>query len=80
MAKNGSNSCCICSKKVWSYHNPEPVRDGTLDCCDECNRLVIKAREKFLTLPREEYAAYASQLQRMTYDELTAALAQSTAI
>lgn len=38
--------CCICGKKIKGYgHNPWPIK-RTGQCCDECNKEVIKERIK----------------------------------
>lgn len=43
--------CCICRKEFTGYgNNPEPlVRGKDLECCDECNQLVIAARTYGIT-------------------------------
>ena len=65
-----SDYCCICGKKVQSYNNPEPVRDGSLDCCDHCNRLVVKVRMKCHELSDSEREAFTLKLHDMSYQEL----------
>ena len=65
-----SQFCCLCGAERCSYNNPEPIRDDTQDCCDECNLLVRKARRKAWSLPVEEYAAYVQRLHSMSYTEL----------
>ena len=65
-----SKYCCICGKEKPSYHNPDPLRDGAQDCCDECNRLVVRARMKGHPMTRDEYEAYILRLRGMTYREL----------
>ncbi len=71
MALNWSDRCCICGRIKPSYHNPEPLRDGVQDCCDDCNRLVIRARMKGHPMTKDEYEAYVLRLRGMTYRELT---------
>jgi hypothetical protein len=30
--------CCLCGHEYVGFgHNPEPLRDAPLRCCDECN-------------------------------------------
>ena len=61
------NLCCICQRNVPSFHNPDPIREDSFDCCDACNRLVIQARMKLFHLPEEEHEAYILRLRSMTY-------------
>ena len=70
MALKQPERCCICGVKKPSWNNPEPLRDGRLDCCNECNRLVVAARTKCARMPAEEGKAYLLRLRGMTHPEL----------
>lgn len=70
MPHAGSRPCCLCGADQWSYNNPDPLRNGELDCCDTCNLLVREARRRACLLPSEEYKAYVLRLQGMSYAEL----------
>lgn len=67
-----SERCCICGRKRLSYHNPDPLRNGYLDCCCLCNRMVIGVRRRVYMLPEEEQDACLERLRAMSYDELRA--------
>ncbi len=62
--------CCICGRRAPCYNNPDPLRPGTEDCCDECNRLVIAARRRRDALPREEQEACLAYLRSLPYPDL----------
>ena len=62
--------CCLCGSTKNVYNNPEPLRDGGLDCCDACNLLVRTARIRYGELPEGEKEQYIRRLQGMTYAEL----------
>ena len=66
-----SEYCCICGQKTQSYHNPDPLREDTQDCCDACNRLVIAVRMKRGTMNETEDSAYILRLRGMKYRELS---------
>ncbi len=39
--------CCICKKEYSGYgNNAQPIEEG--QCCDKCNRLVLRARLDYL--------------------------------
>ena len=77
MALKGAKICCICKKKKYSsYHNPEPIRDGKMDCCSICNVLVCRARRKCFAYNEEERAEYLEKLRGMKCDELVAELGE----
>lgn len=71
MAYNETKICCICQREKISFNNPEPIRSADKDCCCECNRLVIKAREKYRELNENERAAYVLYLNGRSYAQLT---------
>ena len=68
------NRCCICGSKTIACNNPEPIRDGTLDCCDRCNLLVREARCQLFRLEETKRKAYEVHLQKLSYAELKAEL------
>ena len=73
-----SEYCCICGQKTQSYHNPDPLREGTQDCCDACNRLVIAVRMKCGGMEKEERERYILRLRGMTYRELSEELGRES--
>ncbi|MBP3656525.1 MAG: hypothetical protein J6K32_07515 [Clostridia bacterium] len=72
MERERSERCCLCGAAVMPYNNPDPVRDGSQDCCNACNRLVIRARRRWYDQPEAERGAYVLRLRSMTYEELVA--------
>ncbi|MBQ7784763.1 MAG: hypothetical protein IJ381_01250 [Clostridia bacterium] len=70
--------CCICKRETDDcWNNPEPLRDGTENCCGACNRLVTAARRKLCEMPQERWAAYTQVLQGLEYEGLLAELIPS---
>ena len=64
------NRCCICGSKTIACNNPEPIRDGTLDCCDRCNLLVREARCQMFRMGEKERKAYEGRLRKLSYEAL----------
>ena len=62
--------CCICGAEVVCYNNPEPIRDGTLNCCDLCGLLVRGARWQMGRLAPELRQGYQAKLRGMPYEAL----------
>lgn len=65
-----SEICCLCRRRVPSYNNPDPLMDGTEDCCDECNQLVKAARVKIFYMEESKRNAYEQKLRTLSYEEL----------
>lgn len=70
MAFDDVKKCCICQRETIAFHNPDPIRSADKDCCSECNRLVIRAREKCGAMDKNARAAYALYLKDRTYPQL----------
>lgn len=64
-------TCCICGAEKECYNNPDPIREETLNCCNDCNDLLVReARMRFFRLPEDEQLNYIDRLRNMSYEEL----------
>lgn len=81
MDKTSSRECCcFCGKtmdKSRDFHNPYPLREGNLDCCNECNgSYVIPARRTLFTLSKQEQEDFLVYVKQMDPAEIRKALDQ----
>lgn len=65
-----SDRCCLCGRTVLSWNNPDPLREGTQNCCCDCNRLVQLARLRLFRLPEEERQTCLTHLQTLSAQQL----------
>ena len=72
--------CCFCGKAMEKYrdfHNPYPLRDSNMDCCDECNRAyVIPARRTIAAWNKQEQEAFEKRVKQMDLAKIREVLAQ----